>query len=104
MDSEKEDDEEEEEEEKDIDPEEVQDIVMGHMSLQNTMELRGGKELSQAYRESTIMQDFSSDEEDEEYQDVDSQDDELDSEEEMDDQDEELDTEEVQDTLLNTGN
>lgn len=78
---------------------------MGHMSLQNTMALRGGKELSQAYRESTIMQDFASDEEDEEYEDVDEEDDEevSDDDEEEEEEDDELDSEEVKDTLLNSG-
>jgi hypothetical protein len=74
------------------------------MSLQNTMALRGGKELSQAYRETTIMQDFASDDEDEEYEDVDevSDNDEVSDDEEEEEEDE-LDSEEVKDTLLNSG-
>jgi hypothetical protein len=78
------------------------------MSLQNTMALRCGKELSQAYRDTTIMQDFASDEEDEEYEDVDDEeevsDDDDDDEEVEEEDDDELDSEEVVDTLLNSGN
>jgi hypothetical protein len=77
---------------------------MGHMSLQNTMALRGGKELSQAYRETTIMQDFASDEEDEEYEDVDEVSDNDDvSDDDDEEEEDELDSEEVKDTLLNSG-
>lgn len=76
---------------------------MGHMSLQNTMALRGGKELSQAYRESTIMQDFGSDEDDEEYEDEEEDDEDDDEDEDEEEDEEEMDSEEVKDTLLNSG-
>ncbi|KAJ3046861.1 hypothetical protein HK097_000445 [Rhizophlyctis rosea] len=103
--SDHEDDEKADEEDHDM-MEELNDIMKDSISLQNQGVLRSGRSVG-AYRNSTIMQDFASDDEaDEDYQvseddsDSDSEDDA--DEEEADDDAAELSKEEVQDTVVNT--